>query len=256
MHKIQFKSQIPCGTPLLLKSLAVAIFLAGSASPEIVFARDNNAGGNSKVGKACKITAGPNKGSKGTYGTDDEGNLWCETKSGKETECGIRKADGKDHCADAREFSGDPREEAPDDDKMAPISPQKPDLMVDSAVVLEDLVSRNNGFTYVPIELRIANAGSAKTTVPFHLESSYYDYKDDVGPRSLIVPNQIDSRLEPGEVLTVTVDVAVPFPNGVESPFSISVILDSCSSDDAGLDTRTCRIDEENERNNVVELDL
>ena len=181
--------------------------------------------------------------------------MWCETKSG-DTQCGARKDGGKDRCADARVLPGDSRTEAPDNDELAPLEPQKPDLLVDTATVLQGLESRSNGYTYVPVELHIANAGSAKTTKPFHLSSSYYDYQDDVGSASYIVPSVFYGHLEAGEVVSLTVDVAVPFPDGFESPFQIRIELDSCSSADADVDTQICRIPEENEVNNGVDLDL
>jgi hypothetical protein len=39
------------------------------------------------VGQACTVTKGPNKGQKGKYTRDDEGNIWCEGEWGG-TECG------------------------------------------------------------------------------------------------------------------------------------------------------------------------
>jgi hypothetical protein len=46
-------------------------------------------------GQSCTVTEGPNKGKKGTYTRDDEGNLWCEGDWGG-TEC----TDSK--CEDAK----------------------------------------------------------------------------------------------------------------------------------------------------------
>jgi hypothetical protein len=49
--------------------------------------------GTAVAGQACTVTDGPNKGKKGTYTRDDEGNLWCEGDWGG-TECrGGRCAD-------------------------------------------------------------------------------------------------------------------------------------------------------------------
>jgi hypothetical protein len=51
--------------------------------------------GGGVIGGACVVNSGPNKGKKGTYTVDENGQLWCEGPWGG-TECG----DGK--CADAR----------------------------------------------------------------------------------------------------------------------------------------------------------
>jgi len=47
------------------------------------------------VGQACTVASGPNKGKKGTYTRDDEGNIWCEGDWGG-TQCSGSK------CSDAR----------------------------------------------------------------------------------------------------------------------------------------------------------
>lgn len=46
-------------------------------------------------GQACEVTSGPNKGKKGKYTRDDEGNLWCESDWGG-TQCNTGK------CKDAK----------------------------------------------------------------------------------------------------------------------------------------------------------
>jgi hypothetical protein len=43
-------------------------------------------GNTDVVGQSCTVTSGPNKGKKGTYTRDDDGNLWCEGDWGG-TEC-------------------------------------------------------------------------------------------------------------------------------------------------------------------------
>ena len=57
--------------------------------------------GTPVVGQACTVTKGDNKGEKGTYTRDDEGNIWCEGEWGG-TECGTDRCDSAK--ADARVF--------------------------------------------------------------------------------------------------------------------------------------------------------
>ena len=45
--------------------------------------------GKDLVGTACTVTDGPNKGKKGTYTVDEEGNLWCEGDWGG-TQCALK----------------------------------------------------------------------------------------------------------------------------------------------------------------------
>ena len=260
-------------SPVIFSSVATLLFIAGLSPLAAVAKQIDNTPENSKVGKSCKVTSGSNKGSSGTYTEDEYGNLWCEGDWGG-TEC----SDGKDNqCTDASggrppifEQPSLPDDQvsapvdpppsdkipAPDDQVLAPDDPQKPDLIIDSMEVISDLVTRENGFTYVSMEVRIANAGSTKTTVPFKISSGYYDYQDDVGPSSYVVPDQVNQQIEAGGAITLLVDVAVPYPNGLESPFSINIELDSCSSNDANMDTTVCRIDEESEGNNSGEVTL
>lgn len=51
--------------------------------------------GTQIVGQSCTVTEGSNKGKKGKYTRDDEGNIWCESDWGG-TECGASR------CSDAK----------------------------------------------------------------------------------------------------------------------------------------------------------
>lgn len=242
-------------SPTLLASVTIFTFVASLASSSaIARSMAKPDAGGSKVGDSCSVTSGSNKGSNGTYTEDEYGNLWCEGDWGG-TECSTGKSSS---CTDA---SGGrpPLFEKPvhnGGDVLAPIDPQYPDLIVDSMTITGDLVTRGNGFTYVPVEIRIANAGSAKTLSPFKISSGYYDYQDDVGPSSFVVPDQVNQTIDAGGAITLLVDVAVPYATGLASPFSVSIEIDSCSSNDAGINTSICRVKEDNESNNSAEVTL
>ncbi|MPY95135.1 MAG: hypothetical protein GEV08_19385 [Acidimicrobiia bacterium] len=74
---------------LFLVGLSVAV-AASAAGPAVASAQAPQQGG--QTGGACTVTDGLNKGKKGTYTTDDEGNTWCEGSWGG-TECGSTKCE-------------------------------------------------------------------------------------------------------------------------------------------------------------------
>ena len=69
---------------LVAVSAALGFVLSGlsTASADVRSPGGTTGGGGSKVGKACKITSGPNAGKTGTYTQSDWGVLWCEGSFG------------------------------------------------------------------------------------------------------------------------------------------------------------------------------